>query len=240
MMRVLSFYLFFLLTACSNNSKYSIGRDPTWFPLNLGEKTANITAFSTALVQEVAKEEKIPLEIYNVSWDQLFQVLGNKEYAGILSSLAKNTENKEKFAFSDPLLLLGPVLVVPQTSEVHSLVEMEGKIIGINQFDDSILIVQKHPTIVSTLYSNMAVGLEDLAKGKIDGLLLANIEAHALVPHLYPGVLKIATPPLNDKGLRLVTLKGEHEKLVVHFNKGLRKLRMKSRYTALREKFSVY
>ncbi|MCP5469020.1 MAG: transporter substrate-binding domain-containing protein [Chlamydiales bacterium] len=241
-MRIVVLLCLALLSACSSSKEgsYSIGRDPTWFPLNLGQKTANVTAFSTALVQEIAKEEKEPLEIHNVGWDQLFEGLGAREYAGVFSSLPPNMENKDKFSFSDPFLFLGPVLVVRQKSEDHSLIDLEKSIVGINQFDDTILILQKYPSIMVELYSNMAVGLEDLAKGKIDGLLINNLEAHALVPHLYPGVLKIATPPLNDKGLRLLTIKGENEKLIQHFNRGLRKLRAKSCYKALREKFSVY
>ena len=221
-------------------SPYSIGRDQSWFPLNLGQKTANVTAFSTALVQEIAKEESVPMEIINVSWDQLFMNLAEKEYAGVLTSLPPNVENSEKFTFSDPFLFLGPVLVVAQKSDVHALAEMNNQIVGTSQYDDSVLILQKYPSILVELYSSITTGLEDLASGKIDGLLVSFLEAHALVPHLYPGILKIATPPLNDKALRLVTIHNENEKLISHFNKGLRKLRTKGRYRTLREKFSVY
>ncbi|MFN0064664.1 MAG: substrate-binding periplasmic protein, partial [Chlamydiales bacterium] len=136
--------LFFLsllfLTGCSpSNSKgpNSIGRDQTWFPLNLGQKTANINAFTNALVQEISKEEKTDLQIYDVSWDQLFTGLSQKEFAGIFTGLSPNVENNEKFSFSAPFLFLGPVLVLPEKSTVHSLAEMKDKLIGVNQFDDS-------------------------------------------------------------------------------------------------------
>ena len=239
-MRILCLLILHCGCASHKTSPYSIGRDQTWFPLNLGQRTANVTAFSTALIQEIAKEEKVPLEIYNVSWDQLFMDLSEKEYAGVLTSLPPNMENQEKFTFSDPFLFLGPVLVVLQKSDVHSLVEMQNKVVGTSQYDDSSLILQKYPTILIELYSSLNNGLDDVVSGKIDGVLVPFLEAHAIIPHLYPGVLKIATPPLNDKALRLVTIHNENEKLISHFNKGLRKLRSKSRYRTLREKFSVY
>ncbi|MCH9611501.1 MAG: L-cystine-binding protein FliY [Chlamydiales bacterium] len=236
------FYLLLLLTACSEvkTGPYSIGRDQTWFPLNLGQRTANVTAFSTALIQEIAKEESVPLEIYNVSWNQLFASLNEKEYAGVLTSLPPNSENEDRFSFSDPFLYLGPVLVVRQNSDVHSLKEMEGKMIGTSQYDDSVILLQRDPKILIELYSNLATGLDDLASGRIDGLLLPTLEAHAVIPARFPGVLKIATPPLTDKALRLATLHGENENLISHFNKGLRKVQSKGRYQALREKFSIY
>ncbi len=235
------FLLFLLLTGClsSKPSPYSIGRDQTWFPLNLGQKTANITAFSTALIQAIAKQEKQPIEIYNVSWDQLFPGLSEQRYAGVLSSLSPNSTNRETFTFSDPFLLLGPVLVVPQKSDALSLEEMTGTLVGTSQYDDSVLILQKYPTIIVELYSNLITALDDVARGKIDAVLVPSLDAHSLVPHLYPGVLKIATAPLNNKALRLITIKGENEKLMMHFNKGLHKLYSKNRYQALLEKFSV-
>ncbi len=234
--------LLLLLVGCSPSKEgpYSVGRDQTWFPLNLGQKTANITAFSTALLQEIGKEENVPVTIMNVSWDQLFQGLSEERYAGVLSSLPPNIVNNDKFSFSDPFLFLGPVLVVPQKSEVHSLTDMNGKLVGTSQYDDSVLILQKNSTIMIQLYSNLTSALDDVARGKIDGVLIPNLEAQTIVPRLYSGILKIATPPLNQKGLRLITIKGENEKLMTHFNKGLRKLRSKNRYNALSEKFAVY
>jgi len=234
--------LLVLLVGCSLSKEgpYSVGRDQTWFPLNLGQKTANITAFSTALLQEIGKEENVPITIMNVSWDQLFQGLSEQRYAGVLSSLPPSIVNDDKFSFSDPFLFLGPVLVVPQKSDVHSLSDMSGKLVGTSQYDDSVLILQKNSSIMIELYSNLTSALDDVARGKIDGVLIPNLEAQTIVPNLYSGILKIATPPLNEKGLRLITIKGENEKLMAHFNKGLGKLRSKSRYSALSEKFSVY
>ncbi len=239
------FCLIFLvfLASCSSKpeqGKYSIGRDPSWFPLNLGEQTANVNAFTNALVGAMAKVEQVPMHLVEADWDNLFLYLDEKQYAGVLSVLPPRIENRDKFDFSNPFILLGPVLVVPEKSQVTSLNDLDGKIVGVNQFDESVLIVQKQASIVIRLYDNIPAALEELAAGKLDGLLVPTLEAEALVPHAYSGVLKIASSPLSSKGLRLVTLKGEHEKLIEHFNSGLKRLKKSGRYAHLREKFGVY
>lgn len=218
---------------------YSIGRDQGWFPLDLGQHTPNINAFTNALVQDIAKIENVPLEIIDINWVQLFEFLDNKEIAGVFSSLSPNVITEAKYSFSDPFLHLGPVLVVPYESEAKSLADFEGGIVAVNQFDESILIVQDFPSIIVKLYRNMALSLTELNAGKIDGVLMPNLDAHAFVPYLYPNKLKIVTGPLNNKALRLITLKEENQKLMRTFNRGLKEVHKTSHYSELREKFKL-
>lgn len=135
---------------------------------------------------------------------------------------------------------MGPVLVVPADSNATSLIDLKGKIIGVSQFNEDDLIVQKDPSIIIQYYQNIPQALEILASGNIDGLLIATLEAHALVPHLYPSILKIVTGPLNDKGLRLLTLKDAQPKLLNQFNKGLEQTQKSGLYNELRTNFGVY
>ncbi|MCH9609720.1 MAG: Lysine/arginine/ornithine-binding periplasmic protein [Chlamydiales bacterium] len=223
----------------STDKQYAIGRDPTWFPVNFKLQTGNVNAFSNSLVGSISRLEQTPMFIFDTNWITLFQGLEEEEYDAVFTPLPVNQENQDRFTFSDPFLLIGPVLVVPETSKVTMLSQLRDKRIGINQYDDTILIVQKFPAVSIKLYQNMPLALEELAAGRLDGVLINTLQAHALVPNLYPGILKIVTPPLSDKGLRLVTLKGKHEKLIEHFNLGLEKMRASGQYGELREKFAL-
>lgn len=241
-------FLFFALFALilmgcgekrSSDTAYSIGRDPMWFPLQLDGKAININGFTNALVQEISQVEKINIQIIDTDWLSLIDGLEEKQYAAIFSSLPPNIENRNQYSFSNPFLLLGPVLVVPSESDMTSLKQLEGKIVGVSQFDDSVLIVQKYPSIVIRLYQNMPTALGELVSGDLDGILLPTLDAHALVSNLYPDQLKIVTEPLNNKALRLITLKGEHQKLINRFNKGIEELSQSNSYNQLREKFGI-
>lgn len=241
--RLCCWLLVLVLTACSHQpkmGKYSIGRDPTWFPLNFGQETPNINAFVNALVQAINKAEKVNIQIVENSWSDHLRNLDAKEVAGIFTSMPLLEMNQDQYDFSDPFLLLGPVLVVRSQMTAHSLDELKGKAVGVCEFDDSVLLVQKHPSITIQMYQSVPQALEMLAAGQVDALLVPSLRAHALVPHLYPGVLRIASGPLSNKGLRVMTLKGENHKLIEVFNKGLKTLEDNGTYLELRNHYGVH
>lgn len=242
MKRILLCFLLILAgcgSAATKLGPYSIGRDPTWFPLRLGAMAININGFTNALVQELSKVENRDFKVADVSWNQLFDGLENGEYAGVFSSLSPNIITTETYSFSEPFVYLGPVLVVPFGSDVNSLADMEGSTVGAYQYDDSVLIVQKYPSILIELYQSVTKALEDVASGKMAAALIPNLEARALIPNLYTDQLKIVSAPLTSKGLRLVTLKDAHPNLIKHFNKGLEKLKEDGTYQKIRHEFDV-
>lgn len=241
---ILWFTLFLIFAGCGKQGldygPYSIGRDDTWFPLELGPRSALLTAFTDALVQEIASTEGVPLQIVDIPWGQLFEALDNEIVAGVFSTLCPNKITLEKFNFSSPILLLGPVLVVRSDSTITSLADLnDEKIVAVNQFDESVLVAQRYPLLFIELYSNESEVLTKLAKNEIDGVLMPVLDAERLLPALYPGQLKIVTQPLNNKALRLITLKNSHRSLMTNFNRGLKKALQSSRYTTLKKNFSV-
>lgn len=240
---IAALFIFVLLTACGEKSvhygPYAIGRDETWYPLQLGTQGENLTAFSTAVVQEIAKSEQIPLQLLNISWGQLLDALNKGEVGGVLTSLKPDTVSTHEYVFSNPLISLGPVLIVPKTSEATKLEDMNDKIVGVYQFDQSVLLVQQYPAIVIKSYQNKPSALEELVEGKIDGVLMSILDAQALVPYIFPDQLKIVTPPLDDAGIRLITLKDRHSSLTKYFNRGLKKMHTSGSYDTLRLNYQL-
>jgi polar amino acid transport system substrate-binding protein len=235
-----------LLVACIGCGKkkvdygpYTIGRDLSWFPLQIGMRGPNLNAFTNALTKAIARVEKVPLQIVNTSWVQLFQSLEEGRVAGVFTSIAPNAITLDKYTFSDPFLPLGPVLILPYDSENSSLEDLEGKIVSVYQFDDSVLIAQRYPSILIRLYQNKPTVLESLNNGEIDGVLMPILDAQSLVPSLYPSQLKIATPPLNNKALRLITLKDSNQALIKHFNQGLDKIISSGKYQKMLHTFQL-
>ena len=186
MWRWICIFLFLSVIGCQQpmprSQRYAVGRDPSWFPLEIDQHAVSLNAFTDAAFQEIAKSEHIPFNIINTDWSQLFQGLAEEKYAGIFSSLSPNVISKMKYVFSDPFLMLGPVLVVPIHSTATSLADLEQKTVAVNQYDDSVLIVQRLPSIVIKLYENKAIALEDLVKGHYDAVLLPILDAQSLIP----------------------------------------------------------
>lgn len=199
----------------------------------------NLTGFTNALIQALEKEEGKPFHLVDVSWDQLYQGLEEQTYAGAFTTLDPTVITEGRYTFSNPFLLLGPVLVVPSESDAHSLADLGNTTIGAYAYDESVLIIQRYPSILIQPYEQITMALEEVATGQLAGALVPNLEARALIGNLYTDRLKIVTLPLSNKGLRLITLKGRHPSLIEHFNKGLEALRKNGTYQELRDQFGV-
>ncbi|MCC5831515.1 MAG: transporter substrate-binding domain-containing protein [Chlamydiales bacterium] len=242
MKRILLCLLVFFVSCGTTKPKlgpYSIGRDPTWFPLELGEMAVNITGFTNALVQELRRAEGKNFRVVDIGWIQLFQGLEEEDYAGVFTSLDPNPITENSYSFSDPFLYLGPVLVLPVDSDLQSLLDLEGTIVGAYKYDESILILQSYPSILIETYQQFTDALQAIVDGRLEGALVPNLVAGSLIPALFADRLKIATEPLSNKGLRLVTLKNKHIELIESFNRGLEKFREDGTYIELRNKFGV-
>lgn len=241
--RVSSFFFIILFTlfSCGSNSSggRKVGVDASWYPLELSDRTNNITAFSTELLAEIGKVEKIPFIKVTVNWNDLMEGLQKNNYEAILTSMPPYIFNEKLFDFSQVYLPLGPVLVVPTSSPLNSLDQLDGKEIAVISGSDSALILEKSIGVLIRYYDSVPKALNALISGTIDGALIDALSAVSYCRDLYQNELKISTPPLNDEGLRLVTKHDAAPDLIKSFNKGLAKLKKEGSYDKLLKKWSL-
>jgi len=152
--------LFGIFKFCSRigvpiKSVYTIARDPSWYPLELLGKEKNMLAFSDELISAIAKKEKIRIELLLTGPNVLFEGLDNDEYDGVLAALSPNVVNKEKYLFSEPFYLVGPVLILPQKSQVKSLDEMANKVVGVRSGSSIMYNVIQYPSIIIVTYEDI-------------------------------------------------------------------------------------
>ena len=230
------------LTACSCTMKKKeqrVGVDPSWYPLDLPQRYPNITAFSTDILKGIGKIEHIPFIKVTMSWDNLMSGLKKGEYEAILSSMPPYIFNEKIFDFSQVYLPLGPVLVVPANSPITSIKGLDGKRIATLPDTEGALILETQPNILIIPYDSIPNALADIVNETIDGALIDILTASAYCEDIYHGQLKVATPPLNDAGLRLITLHNQDPTLITSFNKGLTQLKRSGEYDKLLSKWGL-
>lgn len=224
----------------ASSKVYRIGRDPSWYSLDLGNKSAAVFAFSDDLLQSVAFSEGLKFEFVSVGWDSLLASLDKHQVDGILSSVQPILGYKDKYAFSTPYLMLGPVLLVPITSNITSLSQMSGKEVGVQQGSSYVPLLQNDGSIVIRTYETPVAALNDLSSDLVDGVLMENLQAYAFLNDGYKQQIKIVTAPLNDDALRLVTLINENDELMRSFNHALETMHKDGTYEMLLEKWHLH
>ena len=236
--------LWLLFRACNTQEPgqewYYIGRDSTWYPLDFRGKEKNMSGFVGDLVQAIGEEEKFKVIIYDTTTNSLMSGLQAGNYDAVFSSLSPTAQTKGLYLFSDVLYHTGPVLLLPQKSEVKTLADLKGKVIGVESNILQAFIVPESLDVVLIPYDTAGAAIENLDKNIIDGVLLDALRAYVYTHGYYEGKLKIAGPILAEKGERLLT-KNEpaNVKFIEHFNDGLKKVRQKGLYNDLIEKWNL-
>ncbi|MCH9633942.1 MAG: putative histidine-binding protein [Chlamydiae bacterium] len=243
MKRLFTFLAFFaiLLSGCSfsKNKTYTVGIDPSFSPAVLGGQADNVYGFTVDVLQAIAKIEGVNLKYSQAGSENLFSGLRLGGFQGILSTLYPLNQETETYSVSNTYFKTGPVLVVPYDSNLTSLEQFNSKIVGVLVNSDAFYIVQKYPYIVISTFVNPAFLMEGLSYGESDGIVLSLLEAQSFVNNLYNRVLKIASPPLNNEGLRMITIVNQNEDLIKLFNRGLEECKKRGIYQNLLQKWKL-
>lgn len=220
-------FLLFVVRSCSGSvdpfeTSYKIARDSTWYPIPLYGKEKNMLGFSNELLLKISEKENFRVKLYTKNYNGLLQGLDSEEYDAVISGLSPARTNQSKYLFSDPIYLTGPVLVVLKGSKYHTMLDLQGESIAYRRGDNLDIDFSKYPNVLFSVYDSYTAAVQALTGNRVDAILIDAIPAYNTIQGFYADKMKIATPPLNDKGFRLIALKTpKGERLIQSFNKGL-------------------
>ena len=218
--------------------RFVIAADNRWSPLDLHGQEQYMLGFVSGLIDFIAKDEDVKIRIIPVGTSQLYDNLDKGYYDGIFSSLHPDVLKEKKYLFSEPFYLTGPVLIVPSNSKATMMSDLHT--VGIERGFRTIFALSGTPMTSIVPYDNLNAGLSELVLGKIDGLIVNSLDAYAFTEGYYKDKLKVVTLPLNDEGLRLITLDHFFGKALIKiFNQGLERAKEEKIYHNLLEKWDL-
>lgn len=241
---LLAIFLFFILRSCATDFQsepvYRIGQEQQWSEINLLGKQRNLNGFNQALMNQIGLAEEIKIELLPLDSKELFVELDNKKIQGALTFLLPSTDYEQRFIFSNPYFLVGPVLVLSKEMDLEKWKAIPNKEIGISLDSHVLPDLEQEFDIHLRFYDEILSGLSDVSDHVIDGAIFPAIAAHTYVKTFYSDELQIATLPLNQMGIRLVVLNNDQGKnLIEKFNKGLKDAQDKGHYTNLLKQWSL-
>lgn len=237
-------FLWLGLRSCSNNEAlkdhvFLIAADNKWFP-SLAGKEQYMQGFTTDLLQEISREEDFRFRFMPAGSSQIYSNLDRGMYDAAIGSLIPDIFHREKYTFSDPFYLLGPVLVVPEDSTIKTIQDLDGKSIGIRRGSSAVFILTGYPGIALVTFGNMNDALVSLLEDRLDAVIMDSMIAHYYMQGVFAGRLKVVTNPLTEDGLRMIVLHGDTgEYLIEKFNAGLKKVRENGTYRRLLQKWDL-
>lgn len=236
----------FFTTNGNKTTRFRIARDNWWPSSIFSGKERNFEAFSNELFSQISKKEGVTFEFVSSEATTLIPDLNNRVFDGILSVIPPTPSNERFFDFSQPLLLIGPVLIVRSDSDAKSLADLSGRTVGIRAGSSLVfnylneMMGDKAPPIYTT-FDSMNDAVERLVNNRIDGVIMEAMPAYTVTEGFYKGRLKVATTPLTWEGIRVVGLLSSESgrKMISEINEGLTKLHEDGTYDRLIQKWDL-
>ena len=238
-LKSLSVYLLLTLMLCSCGMSprevLRVGIDPNWYLANFGAQTSYVNGYTEDLLLEMSMYSGIHFELVRANSDNLLDGINEGKYDAVMTTLPPYEYNLAKYSFSENVLDLGPVLIVPYQAKKNTLEKLENDLIGIIANAPAEQILAEYPTIVIRQYPTIPDLLNAVVARQIDGALLEQIPAVNYISDLYAGVLEIQGKPLTQAGVHLVGPKGR----IGGFNSALKSLRKKKVLENLKKKWEL-
>jgi len=211
-------------TAAASGPKTIVfASDATYPPMQYMDENKNIVGFEVDVIKAAGEKAGFKAEFKNVAWDGIFAGLAAGKYDAISSSVSITDERKAAMDFSDPIMPIEQILVVPTDSKAASLDDMKGKTVGAQISTTSALVLKDAKDLkAAKTYDEVGLAMEDLVKGTIQGVLADSPVAVEYTSHKYPDKIKIAGVVKSDKveNIGIAVKKGNKDVLDL-VNKGL-------------------
>lgn len=156
--------------------KLIVGSDVAFPPFEfVDEKTQEIIGFDVDLIKEIGKRIGLEVEIQPAAFDSIIQALNAGKFDCVVSAMTITEERKKQVDFSDPYIDSDQSLAVNKNSDISSLDDLKGKIIGVQRGTTGELKAQelKDEYGIKEIksYDDTLMAFEDLKAGRIDGVI---------------------------------------------------------------------
>ena len=172
-------FLLGLIPACGPDSgsiskKIRVATDATLVPMSFMNDQNRIDGFDRALMEAIAKEAGLELEMVNVEWAGLLGGLTTGKYDAAISSITILEDRRQKMGFTIPYLKSGLSIVVrKETNGVATLDDLQEKnmVVGAQRGTTAYFFLKDHPAIRNVGYESYGHAVQDLIKGELDAVL---------------------------------------------------------------------
>lgn len=204
--------------------KIVVATDATWPPMEMVNEKKEIVGFDIDLMKAVADKASFTVVFKNTAWDGIFAGLANGDYDAVISSVTITTDRLQTMDFSTPYINAGQVLIVRASEKkAATLSDLAGKTIGAQIGTTGAFEIEKVKACKLKTYDEMGLAIEDLANGRLDGVVADTPIAanYVLQNSKYKGKLKIVGQPFTQEFYGIVVKKGNLTVLSL-INRGLK------------------
>jgi polar amino acid transport system substrate-binding protein len=216
-----------MLPACGSADKvYTVAMDATWPPFEFTDESGNIIGFDVDMINAIAEEEGIQIEIVNVAWDPLLAGMATCQYDIAASAMTITPERAQSFNFTDPYFAAGQLVAVAiDNTDINGKDDLGGKTIGVQLGTTGDIEAQAIAGATVKSYDQVSLAFLDLMNGQVDAVIADNTLVYEYV-NQNPDDLKFVGEVFTAEMFGIAVCKDETD-LLATLNHGLASIKAK-------------
>lgn len=156
-----------------------MGLDDTFAPMGFRDDNGDLVGFDVDLAEEVFNRIGLEVEFQPIDWSMKETELNSGNIDVIWNGYSITEERKEKVNFTEPYLENAQVIAVLEDSDIQTLDDLEGKLIGLQALSSAMDAFEASPiadTVESiTEYKDNVLALNDLEAGRVDAVVIDEV-----------------------------------------------------------------
>lgn len=161
---------------------FVLGLDDSFPPLGFRDEDNNIVGYDIDLAKEVAARLGVEFKAQPIDWSAKEMELTTGKIDCIWNGFTITDERKESLSMTKPYLNNEQILIVRANSNISSLKDFAGKVVGIQEGSSAQEAVEGNEEFSKSLkkeiyYKDNITALNDLELGGIDGVVMDSVVA---------------------------------------------------------------
>jgi len=216
------------LLQVKERGKLIVGSDVPYGSMEFYNEEGEIVGLDIDIIKEIAKRMEVELELIDIDWDDLFNLVVEKKLDLAISSITITIEREKIMLFSSPYLNSGQIILVRSDySDISSAGDLNGRKVGVQrdttcQEEAEKYVINPPLFFYDALETEKEGILFDLEKGKLDAVVVGYTAAIGLLRD-NPD-LKIVGEPLSNT-FRGITTSHDNKALMDEVNRILREMK---------------
>ena len=226
-----------MFSGCLQSPKtLTVGTDATYEPFESIDESGNFVGLDIELIEMVAAEMDMELEIKNVNWDGIIPGLLNGNYDCLISAMTITEERQKQISFSDPYFSIRQVIVVKEeNNQIKSPADLIGKTVTAQIGTTGDLYASNIKGINMKRFDTNPLAVQELLNNNADAVVMDDLVASKAI-NRNPGLKMIVINDIETEYYG-IGVKKENTELLEKINQALETLKTSGKLTELTQKY---
>lgn len=233
-----------LITGCGQQSANTtgtpvlhVGTDAAYAPFTYQDENDNYVGFDMDLINAVAEDAGMKIEISNMNFDGIIPALQNGNIDVAVAGMSITPERQQIVDFTNPYYTTGMSIAIrKETKDINSMSDLEGKIIGVTIGTTEANEAHKIPNATVREFNTLPDTFTELKNKGVDAILNELPTNQYYITSTNSDFATIAAPLSHPESLAIVIRKGNVD-LQAKLNKSLQNIKDNGKYDEIYKKW---